>query len=1128
VAVLAAAAAVAATVAAAPYVPRAVFVASFAAVTVAAWYGGTGAGVLAALLCVLGVDYFVIPPKYALQPTDPTELVAMAAFVAVATLIGRMTDALRAARDREADAAEALRAANRRLAEQAAELEAGNHQLQEQATELEAQQAELELTTQQLQEQQADLMAQADALQEANANLGRALADAVRARAEGAAARRAAEAAEARLQAAFAQAPAAVSVTEGPEHRFVLVNARAASAVGRDDLVGRTYAEAFPAFADQGFAALLDRVYATGEPYVARETRVRLPRPAAPADGPDEADGAADAGAGGGAADAERFYDFVYQPLTDADGRVTGILQHAVDVTEAVRARDALAASEARARLAVEAAQLGTWTWDLATDAATFDGRVRALFGFPDDAPRPRADVLASRVHPEDRARVAALLAAAADPAGDGHYDAAYRVVRPDGTERWALASGRMTFAGEGAARRPLSLFGTVRDVTAQYAAEAAARAADARFRAVQDASPDGSVLVESVREGDRPDGRIVDFAYAYVNPAAERMTGRPAAEMLGRRVLDLFPHVRDEGLFADYVRVVETGDPFVTETEYRHDGMDHGLRLTVVKVGDGFHVQFADVSERLRAERAAARARAAAERAAARTATLQRLTAALAEARAADAVAEVVVAQAVAATGAATGAFVVRPPGAAAGVIVRQTGLPAAVHERFRTLAPDAPGPAAAALRTGAPAFVPDRAALVARFPELRDVWDAMGVAAIATVPLAAAGDGGAPAVVGAMSFAFAEPRPFDAEEEAFFLALGRQAAQALERVWLLDAERAAHADAEAARAAAEAARAAAEAARAEAEAANRAKGDFLATMSHELRTPLNAIAGYAELLALGVRGPLTEPQRQDLERLRRANQHMAGLVEAVLSFARVEAGQVEYHVEAVRLAPLVAELDALVAPQLAAKGLAYDHDGCGPDTPERPHVVRADAEKVRQILLNLLTNAVKFTDAGGFIRLACEDDRAAAGGARAGARHGARHPRRPARARVRAVRAGGPAPHAGQPAGRGAGAGDQPRPGARHGRRPHRRERAGRGEHVHADAAARLTEPRRGAGGPARSAAAGRRGRAHPAGERQPGGREPARGEARDRGGAAARKCVLSRLACGNRGNSPSATHR
>jgi PAS domain S-box-containing protein len=170
--------------------------------------------------------------------------------------------------------------------------------------------------------------------------------------------------------------------------------------------------------------------------------------------------------------------------------------------------------------------------------------------------------------------------------------------------------------------------------------------------------------------------------------------------------------------------------------------------------------------------------------------------------------------------------------------------------------------------------------------------------------------------------------------------------------------------------------AREAAEAARAAAEEANRAKSQFLSTMSHELRTPLNAVAGYVDLLVLGVRGPVTEAQRADLERLRRANQHLTGLVNDVLNFARLDAGQVEYHVAAVDLGPVVSDLETLIGAQLAAKGLAFDHDGCAADTPEHPHVVRADPDKLRQILLNLLTNALKFTDPGGRVGLACETD--------------------------------------------------------------------------------------------------------------------------------------------------------
>ena len=174
------------------------------------------------------------------------------------------------------------------------------------------------------------------------------------------------------------------------------------------------------------------------------------------------------------------------------------------------------------------------------------------------------------------------------------------------------------------------------------------------------------------------------------------------------------------------------------------------------------------------------------------------------------------------------------------------------------------------------------------------------------------------------------------------------------------------------------EASRAAA-AARDAAEAANAAKGQFLSTMSHELRTPLNAIGGYTDLLTLGLRGPLTDAQRQDLERVRLANQHLMSLVTDVLNFARVDAGQIEFRPADVELASVVGELESLIGPQLAAKRIAFDHDACAPDTSDRPHVVRADPEKLRQILLNLLSNAVKFTDPGGRVAIVCEAERGA-----------------------------------------------------------------------------------------------------------------------------------------------------
>ncbi len=162
-----------------------------------------------------------------------------------------------------------------------------------------------------------------------------------------------------------------------------------------------------------------------------------------------------------------------------------------------------------------------------------------------------------------------------------------------------------------------------------------------------------------------------------------------------------------------------------------------------------------------------------------------------------------------------------------------------------------------------------------------------------------------------------------------------------------------------------------AADRARDEAESANRAKGDFLAAMSHELRTPLNAIGGYAELIELGVRGPVTEAQREDLSRIQRSQRHLLTLINDILNFAKVEAGRVEYDLRAVPLAALVASALPIIEAQLEARGLRYA------SRVDDALVVWADEEKLRQILLNLLSNAAKFTEAGGAITVdAARDD--------------------------------------------------------------------------------------------------------------------------------------------------------
>ena len=155
------------------------------------------------------------------------------------------------------------------------------------------------------------------------------------------------------------------------------------------------------------------------------------------------------------------------------------------------------------------------------------------------------------------------------------------------------------------------------------------------------------------------------------------------------------------------------------------------------------------------------------------------------------------------------------------------------------------------------------------------------------------------------------------------------------------------------------------AEQAVAAAEDANRAKSDFLAMMSHELRTPLNAIGGYVQLLEMGVHGPITPAQAEALGRVTRSQQHLLRLINDILNLARIESGRIDYDLQTISLNDIVMATLPMIEPQIAVKGLRYDVDV--------PLGLKAaaDREKLEQILLNLLSNATKFTHEGGSLHI-------------------------------------------------------------------------------------------------------------------------------------------------------------
>jgi PAS domain S-box-containing protein len=335
--------------------------------------------------------------------------------------------------------------------------------------------------------------------------------------------------------------------------------------------------------------------------------------------------------------------------------------------------------------------------------------------------------------------------------------------------------------------------------------------------------------------------------------------------------------------------------------------------------------------------------ARRAAERAAEWIARLQATTAALSEARTVEEVASGALRQVMAPLEARAGWMGLVAPEGDAIERVGSLGFAPEVVAHFQRIPLDAPFPLSEAVRTGQVVCLESREEMERRFPSVPDWGQRTAYAAWAVAPMLVEGR-----PVGGLVLSFREPRTFGPETRGFLLAVARQAALALERARLFEAERRA---------------------RAEAEAANRAKFDFLTTMSHELRTPLNAIAGYVELMEMEIRGPITPQQREDLGRIRRSQTHLLGLINDVLNFARVETGHVHFEIEDVPLDETLAGMEALVAPQVLAHGLTYEHRRSDPGA-----TVRADRDKLRQIVLNLLSNAVKFTPPGGHVWLESE----------------------------------------------------------------------------------------------------------------------------------------------------------
>jgi signal transduction histidine kinase/ActR/RegA family two-component response regulator len=242
----------------------------------------------------------------------------------------------------------------------------------------------------------------------------------------------------------FDQAPTFLALLTGPDHIIELANSGYLKLVGHRTVVGRKVADALPDAVAQGYLSLLDEVYRTGKPFSAFGAKYAVQ---ASPDGPID----------------ERFVDFVYQPMTDRDGSITGILVQGVDVTSKAETDNALALNRARLDYATRLSGVGFWYCDLPFDELQWDDRVKDHFFFAPTA-RITIDDFYARIHDEDRLRTREAIDASIR--NRIPYDIVYRTVHPTtNATKWIRALGGTDYASDGT---PTHFDGVTVDVSAE------------------------------------------------------------------------------------------------------------------------------------------------------------------------------------------------------------------------------------------------------------------------------------------------------------------------------------------------------------------------------------------------------------------------------------------------------------------------------------------------------------------------------------------------------------------------------------------------------------------------------------------------------------------------------------
>ncbi|MEH2162186.1 MAG: AAA family ATPase [Nostoc sp.] len=666
---------------------------------------------------------------------------------------------------------------------------------------------------------------------------------------------------------------------------------------------------------------------------------------------------------------------------------------------ENARLYQGLENSQEQLNLALKSGKIGIWSWDIANNLFDWDEQIYQLFGLTPETFGGTAEAILARLHPDDSPLLAQSLSRAINEGVE--HDLEYRIIRDDSSIRYLACRGKAFFNEAGKATH---MSGVVLDITERKQAEAEriqliqeqtarleaeADRQRAAFLAQVSATLAASLNYESTLAS------VANLAVPYFadwcsvdllqdNQSINRVAVAhrdPEKVKLGWQLHHYYPRKLDEP--HGVPKVLRTGIPeMVTEisdallaagipdAEHLRIIREIGLKSCIIlpliareKIFGAISF-FTSESERryspadlLLAEDVAHRAAIAidnarlyqeaqqaqktAEQALERIARLQSITAALSESLTPAQVSEVIVEQSMAALGASSALVALLNENKTELEIVRTVGYNQDLVDAWRHFPIDSPSPLAEVVRTGQPAWAESKQNRIARYPHLAEAYTQYDIDAWISIPLMVEGS-----AVGGITLGFTQLQLLSGEDQAFILAVAQQCAQAIARAHLYEAE---------------------QTARNAAESANRIKDEFLAVLSHELRTPLNPILGWAKLMRSRKLDQATSDRA--LETIERNAKLQTQLIEDLLDVSRILQGKLNLNFGRINLISVIEAAIETVRLSAQAKSIEIQtilESGVG--------LVLGDANRLQQVIWNILSNAIKFTPSEGQVKIKLE----------------------------------------------------------------------------------------------------------------------------------------------------------